>query len=504
VKALLGVLAVIAACLCSPATNATVGPGVGAFDSSDPLLNRVWAASVETATDMIAAGPLSTDAEGRPCAIALTTVLLDGLVRDRCPYVGDQAVTGMTLLISTPAADSVLRNMIVWYAENQHADGSIPAGPYLGGTTTLFDYNAYWVEDVYDYVLYTGDLTLARQIWPNLVQLMNTWYPAQEGPSGLLVNNLGAEDYGYIQRTGTTVSYYNAGYVLALRQAAQIAKWAGQPAAAAAWAARIAPIAAAFAPAFWDPSVGAFKDATVGDVVHPEDGNVFAVLAGLTGPAQARSALDYLGGHEWKPYGATLADNDVWDGYPWGDQADLRVYPFISYFDVVARFLSGLDHSALALIRREWGFMLEHGPETTMWETIGPDGLPVDPEPSYDQGWSSGAAPALTSYALGIQPASAGFDTYLAEPHPGNLRWASGTVPTPNGPISFRWASQKGQMTATVSSPVPGRIVLPVSGTAKCDGRTLPRSMNDRTSVSLGSGSHTLTVKIASTAPRRA
>ena len=49
-------------------------------------------------------GRSTTDAQGRPCAIALTMVLLDGAVRDRCPYVGDQAVTGMTLLVSTPSA----------------------------------------------------------------------------------------------------------------------------------------------------------------------------------------------------------------------------------------------------------------------------------------------------------------------------------------------------------------------------------------------------------------
>ena len=141
----------------------------GSFSASDPLVTRIWAASVKTATDMIAPGPLTTDAEGRPCAIALPLVLLDGYVRDRCPYVGDQAVTGMTLLVSTPSADPVLRSMILWYAQNQHADGSIPASPYDGGGLTLFDYNAYWVEDLYDYVLYTGDLSLAQQVWPNLI-----------------------------------------------------------------------------------------------------------------------------------------------------------------------------------------------------------------------------------------------------------------------------------------------------------------------------------------------
>lgn len=443
---------------------------------------------------MVATGPLTTDAEGRPCAIALPTVLLDGLVRDRCPYVGDQAVSGLTLLVSTPSAAPVLKGMILWYAGAQHGDGSIPASPSMNGALTLFDYNAYWVEDVYDYVLYTGDLALARQVWPSLVKLMNTWYPAQMGPDGLLVDGLGPADYGYIPRTGTTVAYYNAGYVRALRLAAQIASWVGQAGQAGAWTARIAPVASAFTTAFWDGTVGAYRDATVGQVVHPEDGNVFAVLAGLATLTQARSALDYLAGHAWRPYGAAVADNDVWDGYPWGDNADQRVYPFISYFDVVARYQSGLDSTALALIRREWGYMLANGPRSTMWETIGADGgPPVDQTPSYDQGWSSGAAPALTSYALGVQPASPGFGSYVAEPHPADLRWARGTVPTPHGTIVFSWAYGRGKMTAKVVAPVGGTIVLPADGAAKLDGRPIP-TQRGLTSVTVGPGSHTLVV----------
>jgi hypothetical protein len=476
------------------ASASAADAAAGTFAASDPLVGRIWAASVRTADDMLAPGPLTTDAAGRPCPIALPEVLLDGLVRDRCPYVGDQAVSGLTLLVSTPAAAPVLRSMILWYADAQHADGSIPASPYMNGGLTLVDYNAYWVEDLYDYVLYTGDLTLANQVWPNLVELMDTWYPAQIGPDGLLVNNLGALDYGYIQRTGTTVAYYNAGYVRALRLAAQIATWIGQPGEASAWTARIAPIASAFGPAFWDPSVGAYRDATVGPTVHPEDGNVFAILAGLASPAQARSALSYLGGHMWQSYGAVIADNDVWDGFPWGYQADLRVYPFISYFDVVARYRTGLDPSALALIRREWGYMLANGPKTTMWETIGPfGGPPVAATPSYDHGWSSGAAPALTNYALGVQPATPGFGSYVAEPHPADLLWARGTVPTPHGTISFSWAYGRGTMTARVDAPVGGKIVLPADGAATLDGKRIARQ-KVLTAVKVGPGKHTLVV----------
>jgi hypothetical protein len=400
----------------------------------------------------------------------------------------------MTLLVSNPADAPVLHDMIAWYAANQHDDGSIPATPDSSGNVTLFDYNAYWVEDLYDYVLYTGDLGLAKQVWPNLTALMDGWYPAQMGEAGLLVNHLGPLDYGSIPRRGMTVAYYNAGYVRALRLAASVATWLGQRSAAAAWLARIGPVGGAFGPAFWDPSAGAYKDATDGPVVHPEDGNAFAVLAGLTTLAQARSALDYLQGHDWQFYGAAIADNNTWDGYPWGDHASMRVYPFISYFELLARYQAGLDSSAIALIRREWGYMLAYGPRSSMWETIGPGGgPPTDSTPSYDHGWSSGAAPALTNYALGVMPASPGFGTYLARPHPADLHWARGTVPTPHGPIRFSWAYGRGKLTATVTAPVRGTITLPAVGPATLDGKAIRRQRGS-TSVNVRAGTHKLVV----------
>ena len=368
----------------------------------------------------------------------------------------------------------------------------------------LFDYNAFWVEDLYDYVLYTGDLALAAQVWPNLVELIDGWYPAQMGADGLLVNSLGPSDYGFIPRAGTTVAYYNAGYVLALRQAAQLAAWIGQDAQAAAWTGRIAPIAAVFSGAFWDARAGAFVDATSGPVVHPEDATAFAVLAGLATPSRGREALDYLSWHDSQPYGAAIADNDTWDGYPWGSGASQRVYPFMSYFEVLARYAVGFDASALALIRREWGTMLENGPKSTMWETIGPGGkAPVGENPSWDHGWSSGAAPALTNEVLGVTPATPGFASFSAAPHPSDLAWARGAVPTPHGSIELAWSHSGKMFTVKVDSPVSGTITLPLAGTVVRDGRTVG-SRPAGALVPVSAGVHTVAVVTRRTArPRR-
>src|SRR5262249_9795786 len=147
------------------------GTSDGSFSSSDPTLNAIWAASVRTASDMLVPGPLRRDALGRPCAIDLPTVIVDGTVRDRCPYVGDEAVIGLTLDVSTPRW-GVQRRMLGWFADHQHSDGAIPASPLSRGHVVLIDYNAYWLEALYNYVLYSGDVGFGRRIWPHVLRLL--------------------------------------------------------------------------------------------------------------------------------------------------------------------------------------------------------------------------------------------------------------------------------------------------------------------------------------------
>ncbi len=424
----------------------------GSFTSSDPQLNAIWRASVRTAQNMIVPGPISIDYYGRPCPIGLPVVIIDGTLRDRCPYIGDEAVIDRTLDVSTPHGD-LQRAMLEWFGSHQHADGSIPASPLDGGSVVLFDYNAYWLITLHDAVLYSGDLALARTLWPHVVRLIDRFYARHTIASGLLRNRPGAADYAYIRRHGQIVAYYNAEYAYALTETAQLAGWLGHKGEQAAWSKRARAVKAAFGAAFWNAKVGAFDDTTSDSTTRPEDGNAFAVLAGVATAAQARSALRYLWNHDTRSYGNTIVDNQAWDGPVWGEEANLRVYPFMSYFEVCARFEVDDDDDALNLIRREWGYMLTMGPGT-MWETIGPfGGAPTGDRPSFDSGWSSGAAPALTRYVLGITPTSPGFATFTVTPHTGDLDYAEGDVPTPHGSIHVAWIRRNGRIQIGVSAP---------------------------------------------------
>lgn len=92
----------------------------GSFASSDHLVDLIWQSSVLTAGDMVSP-PVELDPRG--CRIELPEVLLDGTDRDRCPWIGDEAVVDVTLLVSRGDLP-VMPAMLQWFASAQRPDGS--------------------------------------------------------------------------------------------------------------------------------------------------------------------------------------------------------------------------------------------------------------------------------------------------------------------------------------------------------------------------------------------
>jgi hypothetical protein len=453
--------------LVRPATKTPAQQGW--FLSSDDELNRIWYASAYTAQLMEL--PNDPAVLGAGCSMpgGPTAVIVDGAKRDRCPWLGDQVVSQLSLFLAQgAAATGPAENTLSLFANAQLADGYIPASP--AATAIVFDYPAFWVLAVDDLLLYRGDLDVVGRWWPVLVKLIDGWYPSLAAANGLLEDPFPPGDYAYIARGGPLVAYYNALYDRALQAAAQIADTLGHADAAARWRARAAALAAPFGSAFWDASAGAFADSPAGPMVHPQDGNAFALLAGLASPAQASSALAYLDRTTRLPWGNAVADDDAWGSAAWGADPSQRVYPFVSYFDLLARFAAGADSSAVDELRRTWGWMLSpaHATTGTDWEAIGAGGSVDGYEraaSSLASGWSTGALPALTSEILGVRPTGPGFSSFDAIPHPAGLAWAQGGVPTPAGPITFGWRRVAGGYLLRLAAPqsLTARIGAPVA-----------------------------------------
>lgn len=483
----------------------------GWFESSDRQLNTYWYNASYT-NELVTDTFRSTDIDPRGAdspSLDGKLVLHDGAKRDRDPYVGDVAVSGRTDYL-THAVPEAARNVLADLADHQRADGWIPPASINHYTLPLFDYPLWWVTSSWDYVLYTGDTGYAATYYPNLVKTLDTWYPSVTDSNGLLAKGLngtsGYGDYAFLPRTGE-VTYYNALYVQALKDAAGMARSLGHTADADRWQQRAQTVANAINAHLWDATTGAYLDSAVGAIRHGQDGNGLAILAGVASSGQATAALDHLAKTTAQPYGNAFMDNDtlVSDG-------SRRVYAFISYPEIQARFLTGQADSAIEEIKRLYGWMTGHDPGITDWEGIGTNGsLYEGTYTSMAHGWSTGVLPALTNDLLGATPTGPGFSTWAIEPHPGSVTWARGQLPTPHGPLRVSWVQGSGgAFTLEVTAPTgtTGDVAVPAAGAqvvVRVDGRVAwegsqaraYQAVNQNGYVTLHgvpAGSHTVTV----------
>jgi len=437
----------------------------GWFLSSDNQLNQYWYGASytnELVTDTFRPSDVDPRNADNP-GLDGKLVLFDGAKRDRDPYDGDIAVSGLTDYL-THDIGAAPRDVLADLADHQRSDGWIPPASINDYTLPLFDYPMWWAVDSWEYVLYSGDLGYARTYYPNLVKLLDTWEPSVTDANGLLDKGMngtgGYGDYAFLPRSGE-VTYYNALYVLALKDAAALAGSLGHTADAAAWAQRAQTVSAAINARLWDPSVGAYLDSDTGAVAHPQDGNGLAVIAGVASPSRAASALGYLARATAQPYGNAFMDNDslVSDG-------SQRVYAFTSFPEIEARFTSGQAASALDEIGRLYGWMNSHDPGLTDWEGIGAGGSMYEGAyTSAAHGWSTGVVPELTNDLLGAAPTAPGFRTWSVQLHPGPVAWAEGQLPGPHGALDVSWRQRAGQFTLTVTAPrgTSGDISVPVT-----------------------------------------
>jgi hypothetical protein len=82
----------------------------------------------------------------------------------------------------------------------------------------------------------------------------------------------------------------------------------------------------------------------------------------------------------------------------------------------------------------------------------------------------------LTEWALGVTPTGPGYATWSIRPHPGDLTWAQGAVPTRFGTVTAAWSrSRDGDRflldartpagtSGTISVPADSRAVVIVNG----------------------------------------
>jgi len=125
----------------------------GAFESSDPLLNRIWECAAHT------------------LRLCMREVFLDGIKRDRLPWVGDLYLAGLANAHVFFDAGIMRRSLVT-------LSGAEPERVDFSG---ILDYSFFWILALHDYVLHFGDRAFLGRMRARLERLLAALEAKRDG-----------------------------------------------------------------------------------------------------------------------------------------------------------------------------------------------------------------------------------------------------------------------------------------------------------------------------------
>ncbi len=407
---------------------------LGSFESSDPLLNRIWAVGAYTAH------------------LCMQDAIWDAPKRDRMAWMGDLDVSGHA--IDAVFADHFLMQNTMDRLIDEAGD------PLTRDVNGIPGYSAFWVMGEADYFRHIGDKWYLASLHDRLIRLLD--YMSGELDDNYFANTRNAWpfvdwspefDKDTAQaRAATQFEFYKA-----FSDGAWMLEQMGDSPAAAKYRARAEAIRDAAQRKALDPSTDTFG--------RRWQENAMAIYAGVA-DAKETTAI-------WQ---------DVLSHAP-----KFMISPYYNFYAISAMADAGHRREALDWIRKYWGGMIDEG-ATSFWEGYDPSWdktdfhshLQADDGEGYyvslAHGWSSGPTVWLSEQILGVRPIEAGFRESAIRPDLAGLEWARGSVPTPSGPIDVNYEARSGGLDAKIDVPsgVAARVSMPVCAGQKpllVDGR---------------------------------
>ncbi|MHB1935910.1 MAG: alpha-L-rhamnosidase-related protein [Acidobacteriaceae bacterium] len=367
----------------------------GSFESSDPLLNRIWEVGAYTEH------------------LCMQDDIWDATKRDRARWAGDLDVSGRGI-------EDIFDDRFLM---QDTMTNLLPAAPVKQHVNDISGYSAWWINVLTQYYLHTGSKEYLQSLHERLVQLLNymdtdvdarnlfadtthTWDFVDWSPD---LNGNTAE-----ARRATQFEFY-----LAYRDAAFLLRQVDDTANADRFEQRAALLKQASQKYLLD---------SASDTFGPRwQTNAAAVFTGVAEPSQYAPIWDHV---------LSSVANTKYTA--------LVMTPYYNYYIISAMAETGHRPEALAWIRQYWGGMIAEG-ATSFWEAYYPSwpknnfhaSLQADDGTGYfvslAHGWSTGPTPWLMEQILGIQPTAGGFSTVTIRPDLAGLAWAKGAEPTPHG-----------------------------------------------------------------------
>jgi hypothetical protein len=420
----------------NPPDSGRVNPR-GKFRCSDPDLNAIFDLSVRTVH------------------LCMQTEIWDGIKRDQLPWMGD-LYTEALAVYSLFGDYRLARRSLAVLAEIGPAPGRPLEEQRYPGLRSIWktaggdindipSYTLWWLVGLWDYCQYSGDVSLVEELAVEIeatLQHIAGWVDAE----GYWRQQAGWDfvDWSPLSAGERTV-YCHLLACRALHSGIQLLEAVGKP--SSGYRVLHARMAASARRAWWREGTASF-----GDSHHV---NAQAICSGILSTREAQS----------------LFVRSLQPDPP------LSMTYWHRFLDLTAASQVGEITWGLNYIRRHWGQALQVG-MTTLWEAFDPAWLGDDPhavsmigagyaryggyETSLCHGWSAGPAVWLMAAVLGVSPAAPGFTKIVFNPNLGDLEWAEGAIPTPQGAIHVYLSHcQDHKPVARLSVPDGVEIVIP-------------------------------------------
>jgi alpha-L-rhamnosidase len=253
---------------------------------------------------------------------------------------------------------------------------------------------------------------------------------------GDIVDWPAGERDGYVFTPINTVA--NAFHLQAVREMHQLALALGKSDDAKDFAQRESREIDAFQKTLFDEQTGLYRDG-VGTTHSSLHANLFPLAFGFV-PLDKRSHVA-----EW------LA------------QRGMRGSVYAAQFLLEGLFENGQATAALdemtAAGDRSWKHMVDSG-TTITWEAWDQR---YKPNQDWNHAWGAAPANLLPRFVLGVQASQPGWKEVQIAPHPGNLEFANGSIPSPPGTVYISWKrSPVFTLSAQLPAGMKARILLPV------------------------------------------
>jgi len=298
-----------------------------------------------------------------------------------------------------------------------------------------------WMRSCREYYWWSGDRAGAEEVFRAVVTSA-AGIEAHIGDNGLFqMRAWNLFDWAAMETPADgTVTHVNCLAVLALREAAELARWLGRMRESSKWENRAKRMSAAINRILWDAERCAYADCLLPNgrmgKVRSQQTQAAALLAGVATGRKESRCRELV---EYPPEGFVRAGS-----------------PFFVFFqlELLARWRDG--RSMLDLIRRDWGFMLGKG-ASSFWElwTLSTGRL----SRSHCHGWSAAPTYFLSSAILGVTPGAPGSREIYFYPLPGDLASMSGSVPTPWGVVEVAGFTSGSRWKYEVRLPAGCRLV---------------------------------------------